>query len=405
MEEADTIMTAPKANVYAGIDTHQNTNHVGIINEVGKKLGDEEFPTTSTGYQALLDFVLAFGTIIAIGIEGTASYGAGITAYLRSNNVMIKEVIRPNRQTRRGGKSDPIDAYSAAKTVAADADGLPVPKLLGGAIDGIRMLLKTRTTAIKARTAAITQIIHFLTTAPTPVREQYTGLKGDDLHAALVTTRPAVDDHLGIVLHRLALRIEFLTEEIDTAYDQLDALTKDIAPALAAAKGVGPISAAKLLVTAGENPERITSKAAFAALCGTSPLQASSGKTNRHRLNRGGDRQANSALYDVVKSRMSSDWRTKDYVTRRTTEGKSTKEIMRCLKRFVAGEVYRLIVDPPVVPAIDDLRPLRTSKRLTMKTVAEHFETNQMKVSTIERGRSRDDEFAVKYREFLLQAA
>ena len=405
MEEADTIMTAPKANVYAGIDTHQNTNHVGIINEVGKKLGDEEFPTTSTGYQALLDFVLAFGTIIAIGIEGTASYGAGITAYLRSNNVMIKEVIRPNRQTRRGGKSDPIDAYSAAKTVAADADGLPVPKLLGGAIDSIRMLLKTRTTAIKARTAAITQIIHFLTTAPTPVREQYTGLKGDDLHAALVTTRPAVDDHLGIVLHRLALRIEFLTEEIDTAYDQLDALTKDIAPALAAAKGVGPISAAKLLVTAGENPERITSKAAFAALCGTSPLQASSGKTNRHRLNRGGDRQANSALYDVVKSRMSSDWRTKDYVTRRTTEGKSTKEIMRCLKRFVAGEVYRLIVDPPVVPAIDDLRPLRTSKRLTMKAVAEHFETNQMKVSTIERGRSRDDEFAVKYREFLLQAA
>lgn len=405
MEEADTIMTAPKANVYAGIDTHQNTNHVGIINEVGKKLGDEEFPTTSTGYQALLDFVLAFGTIIAIGIEGTASYGAGITAYLRSNNVMIKEVIRPNRQTRRGGKSDPIDAYSAAKTVAADAEGLPVPKLLGGAIDSIRMLLKTRTTAIKARTAAITQIIHFLTTAPTPVREQYTGLKGDDLHAALVTTRPAVDDHLGIVLHRLALRIEFLTEEIDTAYDQLDALTKDIAPALAAAKGVGPISAAKLLVTAGENPERITSKAAFAALCGTSPLQASSGKTNRHRLNRGGDRQANSALYDVVKSRMSSDWRTKDYVTRRTTEGKSTKEIMRCLKRFVAGEVYRLIVDPPVVPAIDDLRPLRTSKRLTMKAVAEHFETNQMKVSTIERGRSRDDEFAVKYREFLLQAA
>ena len=405
MEEADTIMTAPRSNVYAGIDTHQNTNHVGIINEVGKKLGDKEFPTTSTGYQALLDFVLTFGTIIAIGIEGTASYGAGITAYLRTRNITVKEVIRPNRQTRRGGKSDPIDAYSAAKTVAADADDLPVPKLLGGAIDGIRMLLKARTTAIKARTAATTQIIHFLTTAPAAAREQYAGLNSDDLHAALVATRPAADDHLGIVLHRLASRIEFLTHEINTAYDQLDALTKDIAPALAAAKGIGPVSAAKLLVTAGENPERITSKAAFAALCGTSPLQASSGKTNRHRLNRGGDRQANCALYDIVKSRMSHDPRTKEYVARRTAEGKSKKEIMRCLKRYVANEVYSLTTDQPIVPAVEDLRPLRKSKKVTLQQAASAFGVWPMKVSTIERGKSRDDEFAMKYREFLLEAA
>lgn len=398
-------MTAPRSNVYAGIDTHQNTNHVGIINEVGKKLGDKEFPTTSTGYQALLDFVLTFGTIIAIGIEGTASYGAGITAYLRTRNITVKEVIRPNRQTRRGGKSDPIDAYSAAKTVAADADDLPVPKLLGGAIDGIRMLLKARTTAIKARTAATTQIIHFLTTAPAAAREQYAGLNSDDLHAALVATRPAADDHLGIVLHRLASRIEFLTHEINTAYDQLDALTKDIAPALAAAKGIGPVSAAKLLVTAGENPERITSKAAFAALCGTSPLQASSGKTNRHRLNRGGDRQANCALYDIVKSRMSHDPRTKEYVARRTAEGKSKKEIMRCLKRYVANEVYSLTTDQPIVPAVEDLRPLRKSKKVTLQQAASAFGVWPMKVSTIERGKSRDDEFAMKYREFLLEAA
>lgn len=398
-------MTAPEANVYAGIDTHQNTNHVGIINEVGKKLADREFPTTSTGYQALLDFVLTFGTIIAIGIEGTASYRAGITAYLRTHNITVKEVIRPNRQTRRGGKSDPIDAYSAAKTVAADADDLPVPKLLGGAIDGIRMLLKARTTAIKARTAATTQIIHFLTTAPAVVREQYAGLTGDDLHADLIATRPAADDHLGIVLHRLASRIEFLTDEIDTAHAQLDTLTKDIAPALAAAKGIGPISAAKLLVTAGENPERITSKAAFAALCGTSPLQASSGKTNRHRLNRGGDRQANSALYDIVKSRMSHDLRTKEYVARRTAEGKSTKEIMRCLKRYVASEVYSLIINPPAVPAVDDLRPLRTSMKMTPKTVAEHFSTWEATISRLERGLTRNDEFADEYRKYLLAAA
>ncbi|UVI35527.1 IS110 family transposase [Brevibacterium spongiae] len=396
-------MTAPQPNVYAGIDTHQNTNHVGIINEVGKKLADKEFPTTSTGYQALLDFVLTFGTIIAIGIEGTASYGAGITAYLRTHNITVKEVIRPNRQTRRGGKSDPIDAYSAAKTVAADGDDLPVPKLLGGAIDGIRMLLKARTTAMKARTAATTQIIHFLTTAPAVVREQYAGLTGDDLHAALIATQPVIDDHLGIALRRLSLRIEFLTDEIDTAYDQLDALTKDVAPALAAAKGIGPVSAARLLVTAGENPERITSKAAFAALCGTSPLQASSGKTNRHRLNRGGDRQANSALYDIVKSRMSNDPRTKEYVARRIAEGKTKKESMRCLKRYVANEVYSLITDPPAVPTIDDLRPLRKSRKITLKTVAEYFSTWETTISRLERGLTRNDELADEYRKYLLE--
>lgn len=332
-------MTANTTNVYAGIDTHQGTNHVGIVNEVGKKLGGKEFPTTSSGYEALLDFVLAFGAIIAIGIEGTASYGTGITAYLRTHDILVKEVIRPNRQSRRGKKSDPIDAYPAAKTVAADLDDLPIPKLLGGAVDGIRMILKARTTAIKARTAAITQIIHFLTTAPAPVRQRYAGMKDAGLHDTLAKTDPDANDHLGISLRRLAKRIEFLTEEIDAASGQLAALTKHVAPALSATKGIGPISAAKLLVTAGQNPERITSKAAFAALCGASPLQASSGKTTQHRLNRGGDRQANSALFDIVKTRMCHDPRRREYVAKRAAEQKSTKEIMRCLKRYVAAEV------------------------------------------------------------------
>lgn len=398
-------MTGPQTNVYAGIDTHQNTNHVGIINELGKRLADREFPTTIAGYHDLLTFVLSFGTIIAIGVEGTASYGAGITAYLRSHNVLVKEVIRPNRQTRRGGKSDPIDAYAAAKTVAADPDDLPIPKLLGGITDGIRMILKARTTAIKARTAAITQIIHFLTTAPAPTRQKYAGLKDAALHSTLAATRPAADDHLGLVLRRLAKRIAVLTEEIDAAYEELHELTRAAAPALTAAKGIGPVSAAKLLVTAGENPERVTSKAAFAALCGTSPLPASSGKTTRHRLNRGGDRQANSALYDIVKARMSYDERTRAYVARRTAEGKSKKEIMRCLKRYCAGEVYTLISDPPVVPSIDDLRLLRQSKKLSLTSVAKEFSVWPAKISTIERGKSRDDEFVARYREFLLQAA
>lgn len=208
-------------------------------------------------------------------------------------------------------------------------------------------------------------------------------MKDTDLHATLARSRPPADDLLGIALRHLARRIEFLTIEIDDAYDQLAALTKEVAPALAATKGVGPISAAKLLVTAGENPERITSKAAFAALCGTSPLPASSGKTTRHRLNKGGDRQANSALYDIVKSRMASDPRTRTYVAWRITEGKSKKEVMRCLKRYVAAEVYALIVNPPAVPAVDDLRVLRQSKKMSLRVVAEHFNVDQVKVSRI----------------------
>lgn len=247
-------MTGSAANVYAGIDTHQGTHHVGIVSEVGRKLGDCEFPATRAGYADLLSFVLTFGTVIAIGVEGTASYGAGITAYLRDQGITVKEVIRPNRQVRRGGKSDPIDAYAAAKTVAADGDSLPIPKLLGGAVDGLRMMLKARATAVKARTAAISQIVHFLTTAPAAVREEYTGMKDRDLHAVLAASTPEPDDHLRVALKRLAMRIEFLNEEITTADDQIAALTADVAPALAAAKGIGPISAAKLLVTAGENP-------------------------------------------------------------------------------------------------------------------------------------------------------
>lgn len=230
-------------------------------------------------------------------------------------------------------------------------------------------------------------------------------MKGADLHTTLAATSPGADDHIGIALRRLAKRIAFPTDEIDMAYVQLDDLTNDVAPALAVTTGVGPISAARLLVTAGENPERITSKAAFAALCGTSPLQASSGKTNRHRLNRGGDRQANAALYDIVKYRMAHDPRTRAYVARRTAEGKSKKEIMRCLKRYVAAEVYTLIVDPPAVPAVDDLRPLRESKKLTLKIVAKHFGTWPITVSRIERGVSRNDELANEYRKYLIEAA
>lgn len=399
-------MTGTVPNVYAGIDTHQQTNHVAIVNEIGKKIGDKEFATTSTGYHALLKYVLSFGALLAVGIEGTASYGAGITAYLRTQNITVREIIRPNRQARRAGKSDPIDAYAAAKTIAAEIEDLPIPKLLGGAIDGLRVILRTRRTAVKAQSAAKTQIINFLTTAPDTVRQKYAGLKDDALYTALAATRPNEGDDLAIVLRGLARRIAYLNKEINEAEARLGVQATDIAPALMAATGVKAITAAELLITVGENPERITSKAAFAALCGTSPIPASSGKTHRHRLNRGGVRQANAALHRIVLTRMGHDQRTKDYVARRTANNiKSKKEAMRCLKRYVANEIYTFITNPPEVPAVGDLRPLRLSLKITLQDVAEEFGTWPARVSRIERQQCRDDEFADRYRDFLVQAA
>lgn len=395
-------MTTTGPNVYAGIDTHADTHHVAVIDEVGRKLGDDEFTTTSTGYQQILAFLLTFGTLVRVGIGGTASYGAGITAYLRSQNVTVKEVIRPSRQTRRNGKSDPIDAYAAARSVAADED-LPIPKLLGGDIDAIRVILKTRRTAVKARTAAIVQIKNFLITADASTRETYTPLSNDTLITTLATVEPAPADLPLRGLRRLARRVQYLDAEITAADTELEDLTTSAAPALRHAPAIGTISAAQLLVTAGENPERITSKAAFAALCGVSPIPASSGKTQRHRLNRGGDRQANSALHQIVLVRMSNEKRTQDYINRR--RDKSTREAMRCLKRHVANEVYTHLTRPAPVPQIDDLRPLRKQKRLTLEVVAQHFGVWPAKISTLERGKRRDDDFAETYREFLLEAA
>lgn len=397
-------MATPTTNVYVGIDTHAETHHVAILDELGRKLGDAEFPTTRTGYHQILEFILGFGAPVRTGIEGTASYGAGVTAYLRSRHLTVREVIRPKRQARRRGKSDPIDAYAAARAAAVDED-LPIPKLLGGRIDAIRVILKARKTALKARTAAITQIKNFLVTAPADLRETYDHLPTNKLVTTLATIRIEPGDSVTAVLRRLARRVQFLDEEATGAEVELASLTAELAPALANAHAVGPVIAAQLLVTAGENPERIASKDAFAALCGTSPIPASSGKTHRYRLNRGGDRQANSALHQIVVVRLGNDARTKDYLAKRTAEGKSKRETMRCLKRYVANEVYALIVRPEEVPRIDDLRPLRQQNKLTLENVAQHFGVWPMKISTIERGKRRDDHFANDYREFLLNAA
>lgn len=394
-------MTTPPVEVIAGIDTHADTHHAAVIDANGRQLGDMQFPTTRAGYAALLGFVTSFGVVIRAGIEGTGSYGAGLSRHLRDAGMDVVEVIRPNRHIRRlRGKSDPLDAYEAARTALAEA-GHPEPKTADGQVEGIRYLLVARRSAVKARTAAQVQIKTLLITAPDQLRERFRSVTDRTLVTGLARLRPTGGDPIIMALQSLAKRHQHLTEEITELENALTPLVTAANPALRAAKGVGTITAAQLLVTAGDNPERLRSEAAFAALAGASPIPASSGKTNRHRLNRGGDRQANSALHRIALVRLQHDQRTKDYAGRKLAEGRGKKEILRCLKRAIAREVFTLLTKPVTIPRIDDLRPLRQALGISMETVAKHFQIWPARISDIERGKRRDDTFAQNYREWL----
>lgn len=394
-------MTTTTVKVIAGIDTHADTHHAAVIDLNGQKLGDAEFPTTPAGYAALTAFLTTSGELVRVGIEGTGSYGAGIARHLREQGVETIEVIRPNRQLRRlRGKSDPIDAYAAATTVLARTDHT-IPKTGDGEIEAIRYLLVTRRSAVKARTAAQVQIKTLLITAPTPLREKFRRRSDTALITGLVRLRATAEDPISFALRALARRHQALTAEITELEGLLDSLTAAANPGLVWTNGIGPISAAQLLVTAGDNPERLRNEAAFAALCGAAPIPASSGKTNRHRLNRGGDRQANSALHRIALVRLQQDPRTQDYVSRKRADGKGNKEILRCLKRAIAREVFALLTTQVKVPRVDDLRPFRQALGVSLQTAADALQSSVSQLSLLERGFARNRDLANIYREWL----
>ena len=263
------------------------------------------------------------------------------------------EVDRPDRRTRRlQGKSDPVDAEAAARAVlAGTASGCP--KAGDGRVEMIRALRVARRSAMKARTQAANQILALVLTSPEGLRASLRGLSVPSVVRVAARFRPGplVDPAAAtkLALRHLARRHAALSAEIAELDRDLALLVAEAAPALLTLPGVGTDVAGALLVAAGDNPERLSSEAAFARLCGVAPLPASSGKTNRHRLNRGGDRIANNALWRIVMVRMSTDHRTRTYVERRIKEGLTKKEIVRCLKRYVVREVYHRLqgVDEP----------------------------------------------------------
>ena len=399
------VVSGSRVDVFGGVDTHRDTHVAAVVDTAGRVLGSESFGAEGAGYQQLVAWLGSQGHLVRVGVEGTGSYGAGLARYLTEADIEVVEVNRPNRQLRRqkGGKTDSVDAEAAARA-AASGQATAVPKSGVGPVECIRMLLVARRSAVKARTQAANQIHSVVVTAPEQVKHQ---LKGMNLKARVrvcARFRPSGDScvsYAKLALRHLARRYQTLDTEIAQLDTEIRGLCAEANPALLAAKGVGPDTAAALLVAVGDNPGRMKSERSFAALCGSSPVQASSGQTIRHRLNRGGNRQANCALWRIATTRMRHDARTKDYVTRRQAEGKNRKEIIRCLKRHIAREIYRLLTNPPPTPNCAKLRSRRQQGGITISQAAQALRTHTARISEIERGRNHNHQLATRYQNWL----
>ena len=316
------------------------------------------------------------------------------------------EVNRPNRQLRRqrGGKSDSVDAEGAARA-AASGQATAVPKSGDGPVECIRMLVVARRSATKARTQAANQIHSLTVTAPDQVKHQIGGLKLKARVRVCARWRPGEAQttvaYAKKTLRHLARRYQTLDAEINQLKADIRRLCAEANPALLAAKGVGPDTASALLAAAGDNPDRMSSERSFAALCGASPVQASSGQTVRHRLNQGGNRQANSALWRIATTRMRTDAATQQYVARRRAQGKKKREIIRCLKRHIAPQIYRLLTNPPPTPNCARLRDPRQHAGITITQAAQQIGTHPSRISALELGQDHNHHLATRYQPWL----
>lgn len=340
LDESDTL------RVIGGVDTHKDVHVGAVLDELGRLLGTASFSADTAGYRQLCRWLCGFGEVLAVGVEGTGSWGAGLSRHLRQRGINVVEVNRTNRQTRRRkGKTDTVDAEAAARAVLS-GDATVTPKSADGPIEAVRQLRVARAGALKARTAAANQMHSLTDTAPDELRAKLRGLT--TFRRARTCARVHVADPITptgaakTALRSVATRWLALHAEIRELDKAIKHVLDQIAAPILTRHGVGYETAAALLCAAGDNPERLHTEAGYAALCGSSPVAISSGKTNRHRLNRAGDRQANAALWTIVMVRIRSKHApTVAYIERRTTDGLSKREAIRCLKRYVAREIYK----------------------------------------------------------------
>lgn len=345
-----------RASTVVGVDTHKEAHVAVAIDDLGQRLGEQTFPADGAGYTALTQWARRWGEVSRYGVEGTGCYGAGLARHLRTGGHRVIEIDRPDRRARRRGKSDSIDAEAAARSVLAGVAATE-PKTADDSAEMLRALKMAKDSAVRGRTQAGNQLKSLVVTAHDELRQSLRTLTMIQLVRRCSQMRPGrlrdVASATKHAMRSIARRYLGLHDEIAELFAHIDRLTVESAPELRAAFGVGPDTAAVLVIAAGDNANRLTSERAFAAMCGTNPIPASSGNTTRHRLNRGGNRQANAALYRIVLVRLQWDQPTKDYVERRTAEGKTKPEIIRCLKRYVAREIYPLLLPPPRPASLD----------------------------------------------------
>ncbi len=410
-DSATRNLITPAEPLVAGIDTHKLTHHVTVVDRLGRPVADRGFATTSSGYAQIVAFLRTHGELGRVGVEGTGSYGAGIARVLTAEGFTVIEVLRQNRQARRlRGKSDPIDARQAALAVLAGAE-TSIPKAGDGAVEAMRILITERRSAMKSKTQTLNQIHALLVTAPEVVRNAYRALTGAKLLVALARSRPSggeAPDPAQVArqtLKRLAHRHAMLHEEVTTIDGQLERFVRALNPTLLALRGVGPLTAATLLVAAGDNPERLTTKASFAALAGVAPIPASSGQRTRHRLSRGGNRHANASLHRIVLLRMRHrDPRTVAYFERRRAEGLTDRDIMRCLKRHIANEIFAALLNPRSHdPAGQELRAQRQRAGIPISVLAAALQVPYQRLRRLEIGTRADPELEARARLILDQ--
>jgi len=341
------------SGVFGGVDTHADVHVAAAIDSNGGLLGVESFPATGAGYRRLEHWFTLFGSVVKVGVEGTGSYGADLTRHLHNAGIEVVEVDRPNRQDRyKQGKSDPVDAEAAARAVLSGWASV-VPKRRDGTVEQMRVLMVARRSAGRQRSQTLNQLRQVVFTAPDEIRVRFKDRPRQGLISEATKMRPrkGPDPVLYttmVVIRNLARRIRDLSNEITTLDTTLDGLVRETAPTLLDLYGVGPVTGATLLITAGGNPNRLGSERSWARLCGVAPIPTGSGKTSgRVRLSRGGDRHANAALYTIVLVRMASDNETRNYVQRRTAQGLSKREIQRCLKRYVARQTFKHLPRAP----------------------------------------------------------
>lgn len=336
---------APRA-VVGGVDTHKDLHVAAVVNHQDRVLGTRSFASTRQGYRQMLAWMRSFGELQRVGVESTGSYGAGLLRFMQQAGVIVLEVTDPDKQDRRKrGKNDDLDAQNAAHA-AFSGQRTVTPRSRDGMIEALRVLVACRKTA---RRVALQMIHNTIVAAPDGLRDQLRTMTRMQLVRTLAAWRPDltayrdVEAAYRISLKSLGRRYLELHDEIADLDAMIAAIVKELAPNLIARNSISYVGAAQLLLTAGGNPERMRSEASFAALCGVSPVPASSGKTVRHRLNRGGDRSANSALHIIAIGRLRTDQRTKEFVARRIAEGHSKLDAIRVLKRYLAREVFTLI--------------------------------------------------------------